>query len=59
MEKVQKTAPISIRATDALKTALVALAAKDRRSLTNLIETILEDHVKAKAAERRNYPPSL
>lgn len=47
-----RTAPFSMRLTPDLKEELQRLADADRRSLTNYIELVLEDHV-AKAKGKR------
>lgn len=42
-----KTLPLSLRLEPELKAELQRLAQADRRSLTNLVEIILEDYVAA------------
>lgn len=45
---MSKTAPFSMRLSPELKAKLQRLADADRRSLTNYIEVLLEDHANAK-----------
>ena len=44
--KTKKTAAINIRVPPELKEAAERAAAKDRRSLTSLIEKLLDDHLR-------------
>jgi len=44
--KTKKTATINIRISPELKEAAEQAAAKDRRSLTSLIEKLLDDHLR-------------
>ena len=44
--KTKKTAAINIRISPELKEAAEQAAAKDRRSLTSLIEKLLDDHLR-------------
>jgi hypothetical protein len=46
--KITKTSPMSHRMSASLKSELRRLAEADRRSLTNYIELVLEDHVATK-----------
>ena len=45
--KTLKTATINVRISPELKDAAERAAAKDRRSLTSLIEKLLDDHLRA------------
>jgi predicted HicB family RNase H-like nuclease len=45
--KTLKTATINVRISPELKEAAERAAAKDRRSLTSLIEKLLDDHLRA------------
>lgn len=47
MKQEEKTATITFRTTESLKNSLEAMAAKDMRTLTNLIEVILTKAVEA------------
>jgi len=49
-----KTVPLSHRLDPDLKEELQALADEDSRSLTNYIEVVLKEHVRAKKAARSN-----
>ena len=53
-EKRQKTATLNLRIDPALKQAADKAAADDRRSLTNLIENLLADHL-----QERGYLPKV
>ena len=44
--KTLKTATINVRISPELKDAAERAAAKDRRSLTSLIEKLLDDHLR-------------
>ena len=50
---MKKTLPFSLRLDPELKARLQRLADADRRSLTNYVEIVLEDHVKALAKKER------
>lgn len=47
-----RTLPFSMRLPPELKAELQRLADADRRSLTNYIEIVLEDHVKTKGKRK-------
>jgi predicted transcriptional regulator len=49
---MSKTAPFSMRLSPELKAKLQRLADADRRSLTNYIEVLLEDHAAQKEQAR-------
>ena len=49
---MKKGDPISFRISPDLKAALASLAEGDRRSLSQYIEIVLEDHVNAKREEQ-------
>lgn len=48
-----KTAPFSLRLDPMLKERLQRIANKERRSLTNLVELVLEDFVKSQERPER------
>jgi hypothetical protein len=55
-EKRIKTAQVNLRIEPALKLAAEKAAADDRRSLTSLIEKLLSDYLKTKAAPAKRRP---
>ena len=52
MQTIQRSLPFSMRFDPDMKRALQALADAENRSLTNYVETILREHITAKAEER-------
>jgi hypothetical protein len=52
MTKRNKTAQINLRIDPALKEAAEKAAAEDHRSLTSLVEKLLNDHIEAREAQK-------
>jgi hypothetical protein len=48
-----KTAPLSIRIRPSLKAAIEQLAEKDRRSVAEFVEIVLEDYVTARKVSKK------
>lgn len=53
VQTMAKTAALSLRIEPELKDALVKLAAKERRSLAQYVEIVLEQHVEAATKRKR------
>lgn len=52
-EPKKKTATLNLRIDPALKKAVALAAVADRRTVTSLVEKLLQDHVSENATEKR------